>query len=99
MQEGNKHPALEVRAPGRDKDGFPIKEVEEIKRLGAQRVDSPHGVFYRMPMRALYPENPNIPESQNIQLYSTEAAAQEACFRDYESIAAAVKVLESRNGT
>ncbi len=68
MQEGNKHPAPEVQAPGRDKDGFPIKEVEEIKRLGAQRVDSPHGVFYRMPMRALYPENPNIPESQNIQL-------------------------------
>ena len=47
---------LNQDAPGRDKDGFPIKEVEEIKRLGAQRVDSPHGVFYRMPMRALYPE-------------------------------------------
>lgn len=28
MQEGNKHPAPEVQAPGRDKDGFPIKEVE-----------------------------------------------------------------------
>lgn len=99
MQDRNQHPALEAQAPARDKDGFPIKEVDEIKHLGAQRVDSPHGVFYRMPMRALYPENPNIPESQYIQLYSTEAAAQEACFRDYESIAAAVKALESRSET
>lgn len=72
MREGNKHPAPEVQAPGRDKDGFPIKEVEEIKRLGAQRVESPQGVYYRIPMQALYPENSNMSELDYMNFFPTE---------------------------
>ena len=78
--------APEAESPERDADGFLIKALEKIKRLGAQRVNGPHGVYYKIPMRSLYPDNLNIPETATMLVFPTEEAAQEAVFRDFKAL-------------
>ena len=87
--------APEAESPERDADGFPIKALEKLKRLGGQRVDCPHGAYYKIPMRSLYPDNPHISEATTVAFFPTEEAAQEAIFRDFESLKALAKDQES----
>ena len=87
--------APEAESPERDADGFPIKTLEKLKCLGAQRVNDLYGVHYKVPMRSLYPDNPSISEAATVSFFPTEEAAQEAVFRDFKSLEALVKEQET----
>ncbi len=87
----SKSPAQEVEALELDADGFTVKEVEQMKAIGARRIDCPSGVYYSLGKQGQHQDDPGIPGAMETRIYPTDEAAEAALLQELPQYRGALK--------